>query len=90
MYCTGSVSPGIILEMVEKIRRNSYTALRSVEVPKRHLFEKYEWLPEIEIDGYHIPEGSHLDEKRSKNSDKKKNRGYNHCGKKRKKGSYQP
>lgn len=52
-----------ILDMVEKIRSNSYTALRSVEVPRRHLFEKYEWLPEIEIDGFRIPEGSHLSEK---------------------------
>jgi CPA2 family monovalent cation:H+ antiporter-2 len=49
--------------MVDKIRSNSYTALRSVEVPRRHLFEKYEWLPEIEIDGYRIPEGSVLSEK---------------------------
>jgi CPA2 family monovalent cation:H+ antiporter-2 len=56
-----------ILDMVNKIRRNSYTALRSVEVPRRHLFEKYEWLPEIEIDGYLIPEGSHLAEKTIKN-----------------------
>jgi CPA2 family monovalent cation:H+ antiporter-2 len=53
----------IILDMVDKIRSNSYTALRSVELPRRHLFEKYEWLPEIEIDGYRIPEGSHLNEK---------------------------
>jgi monovalent cation:H+ antiporter-2, CPA2 family len=52
-----------ILDMVEKIRSNSYTALRSVEVPRRHLFEKYEWLPEIEIDGYRVGEGSHVDEK---------------------------
>lgn len=52
-----------ILDMIGKIRSNSYTALRDVDVPKRHLFEKYEWLPEIEIDGYRIPEGSHLHEK---------------------------
>lgn len=52
-----------ILTMVEKIRSNSYTALRSVEVPRRHLFDKYEWLPEIEIDGYRVEEGSHIDEK---------------------------
>ena len=52
-----------ILDMVDKIRSSSYAALRSVEVPRRHLFEKYEWLPEIEIDGYHIPENSDLSEK---------------------------
>lgn len=50
-----------ILDMIDKIRSNSYTALRDVGLPRRHLFEKYEWLPEIEIDGYRIPEGSHLD-----------------------------
>ncbi len=53
----------VILDMIDKIRRNSYTALRDVEVPRRHLFTKYEWLPEIEIDGYRIPEGSYLSDK---------------------------
>jgi CPA2 family monovalent cation:H+ antiporter-2 len=53
----------VILDMVEKIRSNSYNPLRSVDIPRRHLFEKYEWLPEIEIDGYRIPDGSHLSEK---------------------------
>ena len=52
-----------ILDMVDKIRSDSYTALRSVEVPRRNLFEKYEWLPEIEIDGYRVPEDSSLSEK---------------------------
>jgi CPA2 family monovalent cation:H+ antiporter-2 len=52
-----------ILDMVDKIRSNSYTALRSVEVPRRHLFEKYEWLPEIEIDGYRIPDSSLLNDR---------------------------
>ncbi len=52
-----------ILDMVDKIRSGSYTALRNVEVQRRHLFEKYEWLPEIEIDGYRIPDGSHLADK---------------------------
>src|SRR4030043_539327 len=47
-----SFQRNVILDMVEKIRSNSYTALRGVELPRRHLFEKYEWLPEIEIDGY--------------------------------------
>lgn len=52
-----------ILDMIDKIRSNSYTALRGVELPRHRLFEKYEWLPEIEIDGYRIPEDSHLNEK---------------------------
>jgi CPA2 family monovalent cation:H+ antiporter-2 len=50
----------IILDMVERIRSNSYTALRKTDIPRRHLFEQYEWLPEIEIDGFRIPEGSDL------------------------------
>ena len=50
----------VILDMVDKIRSDSYTALRSVELPKRYLFEKCEWLPEIEIDGFRISEGLHL------------------------------
>ncbi|MEK6672102.1 MAG: TrkA C-terminal domain-containing protein, partial [Nitrospirota bacterium] len=50
----------VILDMVDKIRNGSYTALRSLELPKRHLFEKCEWLPEIEIDGYKVTEDSFL------------------------------
>lgn len=53
--------PGnIILEMAEKIRSNSYTAFRNLDLPKQHLFEKCEWLPEIEMDGYRVPPDSFL------------------------------
>ena len=56
--------PGnVILDMIEKIRRGSYTALRSVELPKQHLFEAVEWLPEMEIEGYRVSGESHLIEK---------------------------
>jgi CPA2 family monovalent cation:H+ antiporter-2 len=65
----------VILDMVDRIRSNSYTALRSVEVPRRHLFEKYEWLPEIELDGYRISEGSHLSEKTIKELEIRKKTG---------------
>ena len=44
----------IILEMTDKIRSNSYTALRKLDLPKQHLFEKCEWLPEIAMDGYRV------------------------------------
>lgn len=51
--------PGnIILEMADKIRSNSYKALRKVDLPKQHLFEKCEWLPEIEMDGYKVSDDS--------------------------------
>ncbi len=53
--------PGnIIVEMADKIRRNSYTAFRNLDLPKQHLFEKCEWLPEIAMDGYKISEGSFM------------------------------
>lgn len=58
-----SFPSAIILEMVEKIRKDSYTGLRKPDIPKRHLFDKYEWLPDIELDGYRITEKSHLSEK---------------------------
>lgn len=50
----------VIREMADKIRSDSYTALRSVEFPRRHLFEQVEWLPEIDVDGYRLPDESHL------------------------------
>ena len=53
--------PGnIILEMVEKVRSNSYTALRNLDLPQQHLFEKCEWLPEIEMDGHKVPDDSFI------------------------------
>jgi CPA2 family monovalent cation:H+ antiporter-2 len=53
--------PGnLIMEMADRIRSGSYTALRNIELRKRDLFEKCEWLPEMEIDGYRVAEGSHL------------------------------
>ncbi|MDP2158272.1 MAG: cation:proton antiporter [Nitrospirota bacterium] len=50
----------IIVEMADKIRRNSYTALRKLDLPKQYLFEKCEWLPEIAMDGYKISKGSFM------------------------------
>lgn len=50
----------IILDMVDKVRSDNYTMLRKVGLPRRHVFEKYEWLPEIKVDGYKVPEDSHL------------------------------
>lgn len=51
----------IILDLVDKIRSDSYTALRSVDLTKKkHLFEKWDWLPEIEIDGFKVAEDSHF------------------------------
>jgi CPA2 family monovalent cation:H+ antiporter-2 len=53
--------PGnVIFDMVEKIRSDSYTALRNVELPKRQLFDKCEWMPEMEIEGFRLPEDTRL------------------------------
>ena len=48
----------VIMDMIDKIRSGSYTALRGMELPKRHLFEKCEWLPDIEIEGFKVMENS--------------------------------
>lgn len=50
----------VIMDMIDKIRSGSYTALRGMELPKRHLFEKCEWLPDIEIEGFRVSENLHL------------------------------
>ena len=51
---------GVILNMVERIRSDSYTALRSVALPKSRLFEKAEWLPETEVNSFKVSERSPL------------------------------
>lgn len=53
--------PGnVIMDMVDSVRNDSYTVLRSIELPRRNIFEKCDWLPEIEMEGYRVSEGSHL------------------------------
>lgn len=53
----------MILEMVDRVRSGSYTALRKLELPRSNLFEQCEWLPGMEVDGYRVAEGSPLSEK---------------------------
>jgi CPA2 family monovalent cation:H+ antiporter-2 len=50
----------VIVGMMERVRGDSYKALRTVQVSKRHIFDKSEFLPEIVVRGYKIPEASHL------------------------------
>lgn len=50
----------VILDMADKIRSDSYTALRGIKLPKKNLFEKCEWLPEMEMDGFRVSQESHL------------------------------
>lgn len=56
--------PGhVILDMAEKVRSGSYEVLRNVELPKRHLFERCEWLPDMQIDGYRVADASGMSER---------------------------
>jgi CPA2 family monovalent cation:H+ antiporter-2 len=56
-------SHDVILDMIDKIRSNSYIPLRNVEFPRRQLFERNDLLPEIEIEWYKVSESSFLAEK---------------------------
>jgi CPA2 family monovalent cation:H+ antiporter-2 len=56
-------SHDVILDMIDKIRSNSYIPLRSVEFPRRQLFERNDLLPEIQIEWYKVSESSFLAEK---------------------------
>ncbi len=51
---------GVISDMMEKIRSDAYLALRKIEIPRQRLFEKVDWLKEMELDGYRVPEDSYL------------------------------
>lgn len=50
----------IITEHIENIRKDSYSALRSLELPKKHLAERHEFLKDIETDTYLIKKNSSL------------------------------
>lgn len=53
--------PGnVIMDMIDKIRSGSYTALRGIELPKKLILEKCEWLPDIEIESFKVLENSYL------------------------------
>ena len=72
----------VIMDMIDKIRSGSYTALRGMELPKRHLFEKCEWLPDIEIEGFRVSENLYLVGKSiAELQVREKNRGHNYSRK---------
>lgn len=50
----------VIMDMIDKIRSGSYTALRGMELPKKLVFDKCEWLPDIEIESFKVLENSHI------------------------------
>jgi len=54
------VPKNVITEHIDNIRQNSYSVLRTVELPKKHLTERYEFLKDIETETYLIKKGSHI------------------------------
>jgi CPA2 family monovalent cation:H+ antiporter-2 len=55
------VPRNVITEHIDNIRQNSYSVLRTIELPKKHLAERYEFLKDIETETYLIKEHSHID-----------------------------
>ncbi|MBI5182494.1 MAG: hypothetical protein HZA06_06250, partial [Nitrospirae bacterium] len=51
----------VITGHIDNIRKDSYSVLRTVELPKKHLAERHEFLKDIETETYLIKEGSPVD-----------------------------
>lgn len=56
------VPRNVITEHIDNVRKNSYSALRKVELPRKYLTERHEFLKDIETETYLIKEGSHIDD----------------------------
>lgn len=54
------VPKNVITEHIDNIRQGSYSVLRTVELPRKHLAERYEFLKGIETETYLIKKGSHV------------------------------
>lgn len=54
------VPKNVITEHIDNIRKNSYSALRTVELPKKHLAERHEFLKDVETEIYLIKKDSHI------------------------------
>ena len=51
----------VITGHIDNIRKDSYSVLRTVELPKKHLAERHEFLKDIETETYLIKDGSPVD-----------------------------
>lgn len=51
----------VITEHIDNIRKDSYSVLRTVELPKKHLIERHEFLKDIETETHLIKEGSAIE-----------------------------
>ncbi len=54
------VPRNIIADYIDNIRKNSYNALRTIDLPKKPLTERYEFLKDIETETYLIKEESSI------------------------------
>lgn len=50
----------VIADYIDGIRKNSYGVLRTVELPMKHLVERYNFLKDIETETYLIRDGSRV------------------------------
>jgi len=54
------VPRNVIADYIDSIRKDSYSVLRTIELPKKHLAERYEFLKDIETETYFIKKESHI------------------------------
>jgi CPA2 family monovalent cation:H+ antiporter-2 len=55
--------PTVISDMADRIRNDNYNALRNTGLHGKQIFEKSEWLSDLLMDGYKIPEDSVMADK---------------------------
>jgi CPA2 family monovalent cation:H+ antiporter-2 len=54
------VPRNLIASYIDNVRKDSYSVLRTVELPKKHLAERHEFLKDIETETYLIKEDAHV------------------------------
>ncbi|MEW6001876.1 MAG: cation:proton antiporter [Nitrospirota bacterium] len=55
------VPRNVITENIDSIRKDNYRVLRTIELPRKHLAERYELVKELETETYLIKEASRAD-----------------------------
>lgn len=55
------IPKNVITEHIENIRKNCYRAFRTIELPKKHLSDRIDFLKTIETETYLIKENSNID-----------------------------
>lgn len=54
------VPRNVITEHIDNVRKDSYSALRSFELPRKHLAERHEFLKDIDTETYLVKDGSNI------------------------------